>query len=147
MSSAAAFCETPILDQEWMDTAIWPNDHWYDFGPIVSYPITETHTESHSGRSVPLLLNVDHVFQELAQQWEAETAYLSSIHEMVLNAAYQRIIGLGPLVLPSLLRDLKQTGRFWFWALAAITGENPVPEEELGNIQQMTERWTSWARE
>ncbi|SRR6266852_3605754 len=91
--------------------------------------------------------DVARTFQSLAEQWDAETAYLSSVHEIVLNPAYQRIIGLGPQVLPLLLNDLMHTGRFWFWALSSITGENPVPDDELGNVPQMTERWVHWGRE
>jgi hypothetical protein len=91
--------------------------------------------------------DVARTFQSLAEQWDAETSYLSSVHEIVLNPSYQRIIGLGPQVLPLLLHDLMHTGRFWFWALTSITGENPVPDDERGNVPRMTERWVHWGRE
>lgn len=147
MSSVANFCEAPIRDGEWLDAGAWPEEHWYDFEPISVYTTADNHDENHARNPAPLLFNVEHLFQSLAEQWDAETAYLSSVHEMVLNPAYQRIIGLGPLVLPSLLRDLQQTSRFWFWALASITRENPVPDEELGDIKRMTERWIHWGQD
>lgn len=147
MSSAAAFCEAPIFDREWVDSSEWSNDHWYDLEAATIYSASTTHGESHIRRAIPVLLNIEETFQTLAEQWSAETAYLSSIHEIVLNSAYQRIIGLGPLVVPALLHDLRERGRFWFWALTAITGENPVPEEELGDLQRMSDRWNAWAAE
>lgn len=63
------------------------------------------------------------------------------------HPAYRQIIGLGPAVLPLLLRDLRETGRFWFPALHAITGENPVPDEATGDVRRMTEAWLEWGRQ
>jgi hypothetical protein len=40
-----------------------------------------------------------------------------------------------------MLRDLQETGRFWFPALSAITGENPIPEDAAGDVERMTEAW------
>jgi hypothetical protein len=65
---------------------------------------------------------------------------------MIEQPAYRQIIGLGPAVLPLLLRDLRETGRFWFPALNAITGENPVPDDAAGDVDKMTEAWMGWAR-
>lgn len=48
-------------------------------------------------------------FRELARQWREDTLYISSITDMATHPAYQRIIGMGPAVLPLLLRELQQT--------------------------------------
>ena len=51
---------------------------------------------------------------------------------------------MGHQALPLILQDLAATRSNWFWALRAITGENPVPPEERGQIGKMTERWLEW---
>jgi hypothetical protein len=86
-------------------------------------------------------------FEELALAWSTATAHLSSPTRLMEHFAYRQIIGLGPRVLPLLLRDLQETGRFWFPALNAITGENPIPEEAAGDVDRMSEAWIKWGRE
>jgi hypothetical protein len=85
-------------------------------------------------------------FSELAAKWAEDTLYLSSATDIVLHPNYQRIIGMGPRALPWILRDLEQTGRDWFWALWAITGENPVDQSDAGNFPRMTQAWLEWGR-
>ena len=86
-------------------------------------------------------------FAELAHSWSADTAHLSSPIKLMKHPAYQRIIDLGPPVLPLILRDLAENGRFWFPALNAITGENPIPDDDAGDIERMTRAWIEWGRE
>lgn len=61
-----------------------------------------------------------------------------------MHPAYQQIIGMGPDALPLILRDLADEPAPWFWALRAITGEDPVPEAERGDVDRMVEAWLSW---
>jgi hypothetical protein len=82
-----------------------------------------------------------HAFSALAEEWRRETAPLSSVTEIVLHPAYQRIIGMGPAVLPCILADLVRQPDHWFWALWAITGENPVAEDDSGNLLRMRAAW------
>ena len=86
-------------------------------------------------------------FQELAETWRKETGHTSSITEMAMHPAYQRIIGLGKAVVPYLLRELEQRPDHWFWALNAITGVNPVKPENRGRVRRMAEDWLRWGRE
>jgi hypothetical protein len=90
---------------------------------------------------------VEREFRYHSETWLRETAHISSATELVLHPSYQRIIGLGPAVLPLLLRDLVLEPQDWFWALNAITGENPVPLEDAGDVRRMTEAWIRWGRE
>jgi hypothetical protein len=85
-------------------------------------------------------------FEELAQTWTAETAHISSPLKLMEHAAYRQIVGLGPAVLPLLLRDLAENRRFWFPALSAITGENPVPDDAAGDVAGMIDAWLEWGR-
>lgn len=83
-------------------------------------------------------------FKTLAERWREDTHLASSVSGIFLHPAYQEIIGLGPAALPLILDDLARTRVDWFWALRAISGENPVPPEERGQIGRMTERWLEW---
>ena len=66
---------------------------------------------------------------------------------MAMLWPYQRIIGLGSLAVPLLLAELRRETDHWFWALEAITGENPVPTEVAGNVHAAAEAWLQWGRQ
>jgi hypothetical protein len=91
--------------------------------------------------------NLGRIFKQLAEQWKKDTALMSSMSQSAMHPAYPRIIGMGPAALPLIFRELQQYGGHWFWALAAITGDNPVPPQEAGYVQKMTERWLDYAKE
>lgn len=86
---------------------------------------------------------VEEWFRALADQWHEETDYLSGT-AVFMHPAYQQIVGMGPAVLPLLLRDLAETESHWFWALRVITNENPVPPEHRGRVDRMISAWLSW---
>lgn len=80
-------------------------------------------------------------FLRLAEQWRAEIAATSSVTMMAMHPAYQRIIGMGPRVVPLILRELRRKPDHWFWALTAITGQDPIRPEDAGDILRMTQAW------
>jgi hypothetical protein len=86
------------------------------------------------------------LFESLADRWRAETLLYSSTTDIATNTAYQRIIGLGPQVLPLIFRELEKKPEHWFWALAAITGENPIPDGDAGRMGAMAAAWLKWGR-
>jgi hypothetical protein len=86
-------------------------------------------------------------FQALAETWRREVQFLSSVTEMVLHSAYQRIIGMGAAVVPHLLCELERRPDHWFWALTAITGADPIKPEDRGKLRKMTEAWLRWGKE
>ena len=88
-----------------------------------------------------------HRFQLLAKRWRDECAHISSVREMVLHPAYQQIVGMGQSALPFILNELARQPDHWFWALRAITQEDPVLSEHTGNIAEMTQDWLEWASE
>ena len=91
--------------------------------------------------------SLEDLFRSHAETWKKETLTSSSLANVAMHPSYQRIIGLGPRVVPFILRDLHHFGGPWFWALRALTGENPVPPEHRGKISLMTEDWLQWGRE
>lgn len=54
---------------------------------------------------------------------------------------------MGKPVVPLILRDLEKSPDHWFWALRAITGEDPVKPEQRGRMQQMAQAWIQWGKE
>lgn len=94
-----------------------------------------------------VLVHRDHAeakFKELKARWVEDTFFTSSVVDRVLHPGYQKIIGMGPQILPTLLRDLASEDSDWFWALEHISGENPVPQEEWGDRARMIHRWQTW---
>jgi hypothetical protein len=83
-------------------------------------------------------------FDRLANEWRRNTAFSSSINEIVLDPSYQQIIGMGVAALPLILNELKDAPEHWFWALAAITGANPAESTPDGDIQAATDAWVRW---
>ena len=89
---------------------------------------------------------VEQRFQRLAAQWKKEARFLSNTAQMALLKPYQRVIGMGMPVVPLILRELQREPNHWFWALEAITEENPVPPEAAGNVRLTAEAWIEWGR-
>lgn len=115
------------------------------YGKTADYP---TGSVSWQTRYIdPAILQLGHRFEQLAMEWKRETINLSSVQEIILNPAYQRIIGMGPDVIPFILQQLEKCPDFWFWALRSLTGENPVTRDMRGDVVAMTEAWINWGRE
>ena len=86
-------------------------------------------------------------FQALVNQWKQETRHLSLMSDIVLNTAYQQIVGMGMPAIPLLLKELQAQPDHWFWALRSITGENPILPEDRGRVAKMAEAWLQWGRD
>jgi hypothetical protein len=86
-------------------------------------------------------------FRSLAEVWHRETAALSSVSQMAMHPAYQEIIGMGRDAVPLILKELQQTPGHWFWALRAITGDDPVKPEHRGRVREMAAAWVEWGKE
>lgn len=84
-------------------------------------------------------------FQRLAAEWKEQSRYLSNTAQMAIKP-YQRIIGMGLPAVPLILEALQREPNQWFWALEAITEENPVPPEAAGNVRQTAQAWVEWGK-
>ena len=91
-------------------------------------------------------VDIEPLFRNLAAQWHAESEFMSSLTEMVILPPYQRIIGLGREAVPFLLRELEREPDQWFWALQAITGQDPVDAADRGDLRKMSAAWLAWGR-
>jgi hypothetical protein len=88
------------------------------------------------------------LFQQLVQQWHKERGATSSITQMAMCSSYQRIIGMGEKAIPFILRQLENEADdpdHWFWALQALTREDPVAEDARGDMREMARVWLDWA--
>ena len=92
-------------------------------------------------------INVRERFQQLKNEWKMQSRYLSNTAQMAMLWPYQRIIGLGSIAVPLILAELRRETDPWFWALEAITGENPVPAEAAGNVHAAAQAWLRWGRD
>lgn len=95
----------------------------------------------------PTIHPVERTFGELCNKWREETEFLSSPYEMAMNESYQQIIGLGEAVLPFILQDLAKTNDHWFWALKAVTRQNPASDQDAGDVRKIAEAWIAWGKQ
>jgi hypothetical protein len=92
-------------------------------------------------------IDLQGLFEELKNDWKQRSKYLSNSAQIASVRSYQRIIGLGPAVLPLILNELQRETDHWLWALEAISGENPVTADIAGKIQEMANAWIQWGKE
>jgi hypothetical protein len=83
-------------------------------------------------------------FHRLSSEWKAKSRHMSNTAQMAMLEPYQRIIGMGWDAVPLILEELKREPDYWFWALTAITEEDPVNESAAGKLDLMTRAWIDW---
>jgi hypothetical protein len=83
----------------------------------------------------------------LEKTWIAEVGHVSSSTALRNHPAFQEIISMGEAVVPLMFRDLEERPRLWVWALPKITGADPVPESDRGDIAKMSAAWLRWGKE
>jgi hypothetical protein len=85
-------------------------------------------------------------FHRLATEWKQQSGYLSDSRRMAMLRPYQEIIGMGLAVVPLILEELRAEPHHWYWALEAITGEDPVPADVDGDMGRVRDAWLEWGR-
>lgn len=85
-------------------------------------------------------------FQQLRDDWKTRSRYMSNSAQSAMLWPYQQIIGMGPAVVPLILAELRRETDHWFWALEAITGENPVSAQSAGQVGEMAKAWIEWGQ-
>lgn len=123
---------------EWIQVNRGSSRHKYFIKVPASVPIIRP--------QAPAIDNAtEQIFEGLRQKWEAETAFDSSATKKSMHPAYQRIIGMGPEVLPLILRDLRNRRAHWFWALHAISGDDPAQNQTT--VDDAIDAWIRWGRD
>ena len=116
----------------------------------VVYPTDPVPSEWREGQEVRVQETSDalrDVFRRLCAEWKADTCFSSSMADIAVHPAYQRIIGMGYEAVGLILDDLRDEPHWWFWALRAITGEDPVHPSAKGRIREMARAWLQWGQE
>lgn len=139
--AACAWCVAPVNGTAVAQQQIFPESSYTSVPPC---GLSNVHlvTDVNAVRWVK--------FQSLVRQWRDARGARSSIAEMALLPAYQKIIGMGEDAIPLILNELKSEGNapdHWFWALAAIARDNPVPPASRGKLEEMAKAWLEWGHE
>jgi hypothetical protein len=109
--------------------------------------VTDAIMERKTMISVHVAESIHERFQNLKEDWKARTRHLSNTAQISLDFSYQQIIGMGPAVIPLILAELEQSPDHWFWALEAITGENPVSASDAGDMEASSHAWVEWGKQ
>jgi hypothetical protein len=112
-------------------------------GPALAASVTAGSVTHQSFRVT--LNNDEPLFHRLMNEWRAAKGVGSTVAKIAMHPAYQQIIGMGERALPLIFRELEREPDHWFWALQAITGEDPVPPSARGRIAEMARAWLHWA--
>lgn len=86
-------------------------------------------------------------FHELADRWEDETVFLSSLAQMAAHPDYKAIVSLGMPAIPLILKRMQTQGGHWYHVLRAITKANPVHPDDYGNVAAIQQAWLRWGRD
>ncbi len=107
---------------------------------------TATEAKSKTIDSINQLVGPDEVFRSLVDQWRRETGMDSSVARKTRHPLFGKIVAMGNKVVPLILEDIRRRPSHLFWAIAEITGENPVDQAVAGNVPKMIEAWLDWGR-
>ena len=90
----------------------------------------------------PKEVDIAKEFSALASEWKEATWPISSLKKRIAHPAYLQIIGMGPVAIPLLLKELRREPDHWHYALEAITRQNPVPAD--ADMKALVEAWLTW---
>ena len=91
----------------------------------------------------------ERLFHSSRRTWLKERGATSSVTEIINCSSYKTIIALGEMAVPLILKQLEMEGDdpdHWFYALTAITGEDPLADDDRGDMKRMAEAWLAWGK-
>jgi hypothetical protein len=83
-------------------------------------------------------------FTRLADTWEQETQFLSSLGDIVTHKAHLQIMAMGLDAIPLILKRMQHAPGLWFDALSFLTRDDPVTDDIRGDLHAMTNAWLEW---
>jgi len=147
MNVSVEFCQHGTDQNEWTPSLRGARVHWRDREKEFKRSLAERWIYPQANSTgVTAVESIEARFTRLAEEWSRETGHISSASDLINNAKYRNIISLGWAVVPYLLLDLEQNKRFWFPALAAITGLRPFDSGDASNYRRMTDAWIRWGK-
>lgn len=121
----------------------WPLQYRERISAAMLRPMTCAWEKSKSRNPSNSNSNLETTFYRLANEWRNETWFVSSIKKRIAHPSHLKIIGLGRPVIPFIVGEMRKSDGYWFWALEAITREDPAPNAE--NISELETAWLAWA--
>jgi len=92
-------------------------------------------------------VNVASEFRKLRLALDRRLGPVGLLRDRLFSAEYAAIVGLGPRVVPLLLKDLQRSVQPWFWALKAITRTDPASDVNPGDFETIAARWIEWGKQ
>jgi hypothetical protein len=131
------YCEEDVKGPSWhpgleLDFCENGDDDWLDRHVLWAYPQASAFEQE---------------FQQLANQWKRETGFHGNLSRIVMHPAYQRIMAMGPDVIPLILHDLSRKLAHWFWALHNLVPDGQDPAEGLTTMESARQAWLRWGRD
>lgn len=102
------------------------------------------------GLLVEAVAETDRVFvEDKLNELYADTLHVSSISVIIRHPAFQELTARKDACLRRLLEKLNEgdVRYHWFPLLKRCAGFDPVPAEDRGFTQKMTEHWVRWGKE
>jgi hypothetical protein len=117
---------------------------------VAAKPTLESFTDRRSAIERENTRVLKTLFHEQAERWKKETRHWSSVTKMLAHPSYLRIVGLTRLSTNNelerlLLHELESEPDYWFDALAAVTGDDPVRPE--CDFDRSVNAWLDWGRQ
>lgn len=85
-------------------------------------------------------------FDRLADDWENGTMHFSHTRGMKEHFAFQKLVDLGPKIIPWAMERLKkELGVFWFLILLELV-DSPPDTKVNGDMREMKRRWIEWEK-
>ncbi len=85
-------------------------------------------------------------FDKLANEWEIGTMHLSSSRQMEEHPAFQKLVDLGPKIIPLAMERFKRNlGVYWCLVLLKLV-DNPPDIRVDGDMVEMRKRWIEWEK-
>ena len=87
-------------------------------------------------------------FRALVKQWRRETELSGHLSKVVMAPSYQRIMAMGPEIIPLILQELSKSSGHWFWALHNLVPDGEDPAENIGatTIKDASRAWLDWGQ-
>lgn len=92
-------------------------------------------------------IDVKAELKSLVRRMDERLGPASRLTERLFSAEYAAVIGLGPRVVPLLIKDLQRSLQPWFWALKAITREDPARDVNSGDFHGIASAWIAWGKD
>lgn len=83
-------------------------------------------------------------FYQHLRRWRFDTMLESSVDKAVGHHDFREIVGLGELVVPMIISEIRTKPDSLMIALQMITGTNPVQDRHRGRMAEMASDWIDW---